>query len=133
MKNVRITHVGGPTALIEVGGWHLLTDRPSTRPASATPSAGGRARASSRSGRPQLSELPPIDAVLLSHDHHDDNLDPAGRALLPSAGGGDDHVRARGGSATAHAGSSRGRRRAWRLPAVRRSRSPPRPAATVRR
>ena len=24
--------------------------------------------------------------MLLSHDHHDDNLDPAGRALLPSAG-----------------------------------------------
>ena len=27
-----------------------------------------------------------IDAVLLTHDHHDDKLDPAGRALLPSAG-----------------------------------------------
>jgi len=32
------------------------------------------------------SELGPVDAVLLSHDHHEDNLDPAGRALLPSAG-----------------------------------------------
>jgi L-ascorbate metabolism protein UlaG (beta-lactamase superfamily) len=28
----------------------------------------------------------PIDAVLLTHEHHEDNLDPAGRALLPSAG-----------------------------------------------
>jgi L-ascorbate metabolism protein UlaG (beta-lactamase superfamily) len=28
----------------------------------------------------------PIDAVLLTHDHHDDNLDAAGRALLPAAG-----------------------------------------------
>jgi hypothetical protein len=27
-----------------------------------------------------------MDAVLLSHDQHDDNLDPAGRALLPAAG-----------------------------------------------
>jgi L-ascorbate metabolism protein UlaG (beta-lactamase superfamily) len=26
-----------------------------------------------------------VDAVLLSHDQHDDNLDPAGRALLPAA------------------------------------------------
>ena len=27
-----------------------------------------------------------IDAVLLTHEHHDDNLDPSGRELLPSAG-----------------------------------------------
>jgi L-ascorbate metabolism protein UlaG (beta-lactamase superfamily) len=26
VKDVRITHIGGPTALIEVGGWRLLTD-----------------------------------------------------------------------------------------------------------
>ena len=31
------------------------------------------------------SEVSPIDAVLLSHDHHADNLDNAGRALLASA------------------------------------------------
>jgi L-ascorbate metabolism protein UlaG (beta-lactamase superfamily) len=32
------------------------------------------------------ADLGPIDAVLLSHEHHGDNLDPAGRALLPSVG-----------------------------------------------
>ena len=26
MKGVQLTHVGGPTVLIEVGGWRLLTD-----------------------------------------------------------------------------------------------------------
>jgi hypothetical protein len=26
MKGVRLTHIGGPTALIEVGGWRPLTD-----------------------------------------------------------------------------------------------------------
>ena len=30
-------------------------------------------------------DLGRIDAVLLTHDHHDDNLDPSGRAFLPSA------------------------------------------------
>jgi L-ascorbate metabolism protein UlaG (beta-lactamase superfamily) len=32
------------------------------------------------------TDLGPIDAVLVSHDHHGDNLDTAGRALLPAAG-----------------------------------------------
>jgi hypothetical protein len=26
VKDVRLTHIGGPTVLIEVGGWRLLTD-----------------------------------------------------------------------------------------------------------
>jgi L-ascorbate metabolism protein UlaG (beta-lactamase superfamily) len=25
-QDFRITHIGGPTALIEIGGWRLLTD-----------------------------------------------------------------------------------------------------------
>lgn len=33
-----------------------------------------------------LSQLGRIDAVLLSHDHHADNLGDAGRALLPAVG-----------------------------------------------
>jgi len=82
----RITHVGGPTTLIDVGGWRLLTD-PTFDP------AGDRYRfgfglASRKLSGPSLAAdaIGPIDAVLLSHDHHDDNLDRAGRALLPGAG-----------------------------------------------
>ena len=84
--DVTITHVGGPTVLIEVGGWRLLTD-----PTFDT--SGGSYRFGWGTGSRKLtepaiaaSEIGPIDAVLLSHDHHDDNLDAAGRAFLPSAG-----------------------------------------------
>ncbi|HEX6602135.1 MAG TPA: MBL fold metallo-hydrolase [Solirubrobacterales bacterium] len=84
--NARLTHLGGPTLLIEVGGWRLLTD-PTFDPAGGKYSfgwgTGSQKLADPAIGPDQLGE---IDAVLLSHDHHDDNLDAAGRALLPSAG-----------------------------------------------
>ena len=83
---VRLSHIGGPTVLIEFGGWRLLTD-PTFDP------AGGKYRFGWGTGSQKLTgpsvspeELGEIDAVLLSHDHHDDNLDKAGRALLPQAG-----------------------------------------------
>jgi L-ascorbate metabolism protein UlaG (beta-lactamase superfamily) len=34
----------------------------------------------------ELEAIEPIDVVLLSHDHHSDNLDPGGREFLPRAG-----------------------------------------------
>jgi L-ascorbate metabolism protein UlaG (beta-lactamase superfamily) len=83
---VRLTHIGGPTLLIEFGGWRLLTD-PTFDPAGGKYSFGlgtGSVKLTAPSLRPE--ELGEIDAVLLSHDHHDDNLDAAGRALLPRAG-----------------------------------------------
>jgi L-ascorbate metabolism protein UlaG (beta-lactamase superfamily) len=83
---IRITHVGGPTALIEAAGWRLLTDPTFDPP-------GGHYRfgwgtSSDKLVGPAVSaeSIGPIDAVLLSHDQHDDNLDAAGRALLPRAG-----------------------------------------------
>ena len=86
MEGVRITHIGGPTALIEIGGWRLLTD-PTFDPPGKRYSFGWGTFSRKLAG-PAIaaSDLQPIDAVLLSHDHHGDNLDPAGRALLPSAG-----------------------------------------------
>ncbi|HXV33844.1 MAG TPA: MBL fold metallo-hydrolase [Gaiellaceae bacterium] len=85
MTQVRLTHVGGPTVLIEAAGWRLLTDPTFDPP-------GGEYRFGWGSGSTKLAgpALPvesvlPVDAVLLTHDHHDDNLDAAGRALLPSA------------------------------------------------
>ncbi len=83
---VRITHIGGPTALIEAGGWRLLTD-PTFDPAGKRYFFGWGTVSRKLAG-PAIAgaDLLPIDAVLLSHEHHGDNLDPAGRRLLPSAG-----------------------------------------------
>jgi L-ascorbate metabolism protein UlaG (beta-lactamase superfamily) len=77
----RITYIGGPTALIEIGGLRLLTD-PTFDP------AGGEYQTPSYSllklQEPALDKdaIGRIDAVLLSHDHHFDNLDTSGRSLL---------------------------------------------------
>jgi L-ascorbate metabolism protein UlaG (beta-lactamase superfamily) len=86
VNGVRLTHVGGPTVLIEVGGWRILTD-PTFDPPGKRYFFGWGTMSRKLAGPALTAEqLLPIDAVLLSHDHHEDNLDPAGRALLPSAG-----------------------------------------------
>lgn len=83
---VRVTHLGGPTALIEVGGWRLLTD-PTFDPPGRTYAFGWGTSSRKLAGPAVAVDLVgPIDAVLLTHDHHGDNLDDAGRKLLPSAG-----------------------------------------------
>ncbi|WP_333770201.1 MBL fold metallo-hydrolase [Streptomyces sp. IBSBF 2435] len=86
MTQVTITHIGGPTTLIEAGGWRLLTD-PTFDPPGKRYSFGWGAMSRKLAG-PAISadDLGPIDAVLLTHDQHGDNLDPAGRALLPRFG-----------------------------------------------
>lgn len=82
---LRLTHIGGPTVLIEVGGWRLLTDPTFDPPGQSYRFGWGTGSRKLAGPAMAASELGPIDAVLLSHDHHDDNLDSAGRALLPSA------------------------------------------------
>ncbi len=83
---MEVTYIGGPTALIEIGGLRLLTD-PVFDPPGGKYSF-GLGTGSEKLDAPAIAagDLGRIDAVLLSHDHHADNLDPAGRALLPSAG-----------------------------------------------
>src|SRR4051794_27819210 len=86
MSDLWITHIGGPTALIEIGDWRVLTDPTFDPPGQRYAFGWGTSSRKLAGPAVAASELPPIDAVLLSHDHHEDNLDPAGRALLPSAG-----------------------------------------------
>ncbi|MET9315930.1 MBL fold metallo-hydrolase [Kribbella sp. NPDC003505] len=86
MSEARITHVGGPTTLIEVDGWSLLTDPTFDPPGRRYTFGWGTASRKLAGPAIGAGDLPPIDAVLLTHDQHADNLDDAGRALLPSVG-----------------------------------------------
>ena len=83
---VRLTHIGGPTVLIEVGGWRLLTDPTFDRPGRRYSFGWGASSRKLVGPAIPVEEVGEIDAILLSHDHHGDNLDTAGRTLLPLAG-----------------------------------------------
>jgi L-ascorbate metabolism protein UlaG (beta-lactamase superfamily) len=81
---VDLRFVGAATALIELGGLHLLTD-PSFDVAGTEYDRGGYALVKTTDPAVPVDDLGPIDAVLLSHDHHPDNLDAAGRKVLARA------------------------------------------------
>jgi L-ascorbate metabolism protein UlaG (beta-lactamase superfamily) len=83
---MRLTHIGGPTVLIGVGGWRLLTDPTFDPPGRSYRFGWGTGSRKLTGPAIAASDIGPIDAVLLSHDHHEDNLDAAGRSLLPEAG-----------------------------------------------
>lgn len=79
-----LTLVGGPTAIIEIAGLRLLTDPTFDEPGDY-PAPGVTLH---KLSGPALGadEVGAIDAVLLSHDQHADNLDDGGRSFLPRAG-----------------------------------------------
>jgi L-ascorbate metabolism protein UlaG (beta-lactamase superfamily) len=75
-----LTLIGGPTAVFAYGGLRWLTDPTFSPP--------GPYDNLHKTTGPALAPeaIEPIDVVLLSHDEHGDNLDPAGREFLPRAG-----------------------------------------------
>ena len=83
-SSLKLTLIGGPTVLIEYGAFRLLTD-PTFDPPGLYREKPVRFE---KTSGPAVSakELGPLDAVLLSHDQHLDNLDSAGRAMLPTVG-----------------------------------------------
>jgi L-ascorbate metabolism protein UlaG (beta-lactamase superfamily) len=82
--SIRFTYVGGPTALVEWRGLRLLTD-PTFDPAGTRYELPGYTLVKTQDPALAAAEIGPIDAVLLSHDHHRDNLDDAGRELVGAA------------------------------------------------
>ncbi len=79
----KITLIGGPTALIDIDGFTVVTD-PTFDAPGEYPIPGG---VLVKQSGPAIaaSDLPALDAIVLSHSHHPDNLDTSGAALLPSA------------------------------------------------
>jgi L-ascorbate metabolism protein UlaG (beta-lactamase superfamily) len=80
---ISITLIGGPTALIEIDGFRLLTDPTFDAPGAYQLPHVKLEKTTGPALRPEA--IGPIDAVLLSHDQHSDNLDSSGREFLKSA------------------------------------------------
>jgi len=80
---VSITLIGGPTALIEIDGFRLLTDPTFDAPGDYQLP---HVKLHKLAG-PALSAqaIGDVDAVLLSHDQHSDNLDRSGKEFLSRA------------------------------------------------
>jgi L-ascorbate metabolism protein UlaG (beta-lactamase superfamily) len=78
-----IRYLGGPSALIELGGVRFVLD-PTFDPPGTYP-IGTRALTKTAGPALQPAEIGPVDAVLLSHDQHPDNLDRGGRDFLATA------------------------------------------------
>ena len=81
---LRFTLIGGPTAVLEYGGLRLITDPTFDPPGSYEPRPGVTL---TKTAGPAVSAetIGDVDVVLLSHDHHKDNLDDSGRAFLARA------------------------------------------------
>ncbi|MBD0254110.1 MAG: MBL fold metallo-hydrolase [Cytophagales bacterium] len=76
------TYIGGPTAILEIGGLRFLTD-PTLDPGGSVYHLGQLTVEKTES--PATFAIGSIDIVLLSHDQHFDNLDNGGRLLLQKA------------------------------------------------
>lgn len=81
--DIQLTLIGGPTLIIDLAGVRLMTD-PTFDPPGEFP--GGVTLTKTRGPAMSADAAGKIDAVLLSHDQHFDNLDRGGRAFLSKAG-----------------------------------------------
>ena len=85
MSTLTFTHIGGPTTLIEVDGWRILTDPTFDAPGRTYKFGWGTSSRKTTGPAIAAADVGRIDVVLLTHEHHADNLDDTGRSLLPGA------------------------------------------------
>jgi len=81
---VKVTFIGGPTVLLDVAGKRFLTD-PTFSPAGTHETTPGRPLTKTEGPALSAEDVGPVDAVLLSHDQHADNLDPDGKRYVERA------------------------------------------------
>ncbi len=80
-NEIKIKYIGGPTALFEAGGLKFLTD-PTFDPKNTEYPTNLYTLYKLNDPAVKATELDDIDFILLSHDHHFDNLDNSGRIFL---------------------------------------------------
>lgn len=80
-SSLTITHITTAAAILEIDGVNFLTD-PVFSPAGTEWDIGIAVLRNTEGPALGLQDLPVIDAVLLSHEDHPDNLDEVGRRLL---------------------------------------------------
>jgi L-ascorbate metabolism protein UlaG (beta-lactamase superfamily) len=83
---MRLTHIGGPTVLLELAGWRILTDPTFDPPGRKYGFGWGTSSRKTVGPAVPATDIGPVDLALLSHDHHADNLDDLGRQVLGTAG-----------------------------------------------
>jgi L-ascorbate metabolism protein UlaG (beta-lactamase superfamily) len=79
--SLSVQTIGGPTAIIEIGGLRLITDPTFDPPGAYRADTAPEALMKTAGPAIAAEQIPAIDAGLLSHDPHLDNLDVAGRAF----------------------------------------------------
>lgn len=80
-----LTYIGGASALLTFSGLRFVTD-PTFDPNGSAFSPGPYTLTRTTAPAMTPATIGTTDVVLLTHDHHYDNLDHTGRAFLPSAG-----------------------------------------------
>lgn len=80
----KVTYLGGPTYLIEVGGFRIISDPGFDPQGSERDEGPGHLLTKVMEPPIPVDEIGKLDAALVSHAQHFDNLDNAGRELLKS-------------------------------------------------
>jgi L-ascorbate metabolism protein UlaG (beta-lactamase superfamily) len=84
VSTLSIQVTGGPTTVLELGGLRLIADPTFDAPGEYV-SGSGSVLVKTAPAAVGADEVGAVDAVLLSHDQHPDNLDHSGRAFLATA------------------------------------------------